>query len=171
MSAPPAARVRDAVAADAPGIARVHVDAWRETYAGVLSETNWSEAASARRLAFWRGYLALDPRPGRTAVAVDGEQVVGFANAGEARGEDAEHGHVPARDEHLFSIYVLAARHGRGVGRALLEAVLGSRPAQLWVLDGNERALAFYERAGFRADGAVHRDPRDARLVERRMVR
>lgn len=55
-----------------------------------------------------------------------------------------------------------------GVGHALCEAALGSAPAYLWVLDGNERAIRFYERQGFRFDGATK--PDDVGL-ERRMVR
>jgi hypothetical protein len=55
-----------------------------------------------------------------------------------------------------------------GVGHALCEAALGPDPAYVWVLDGNERAIRFYERQGFRFDGTTK--PEDVGL-ERRMVR
>lgn len=106
--------VRDAVASDAEAVARVHVDAWQETYSGVLAERHFSEEAFSRRKRFWTGYLSLEPRPGRMVVAERGGVPVGFANAGEARGPDAEHGFPPARSLHLFSIYLLAAAHGSG---------------------------------------------------------
>jgi GNAT superfamily N-acetyltransferase len=163
--------VRDAVGADAEDIARVHVEAWRETYSGVLADHHFSEETFRRRKQFWTGYLHLEPRPGRMVVAEQGGTLVGFANAGEAHGPDAEHGFPPARPLHLFSIYLLAAAHGSGLGRLMLESVLRHDPAQLWVLRGNDRAVAFYERNGFVADGVEFSDPSNSSLIELRMVR
>lgn len=74
--------------------------------------------------------------------------MIGIADAGPT--EDA--GLRP--DLELFMIYVRAAHWGTGVGRRLLQATIGDRPASLWVLADNERAVAFYRRQGFRADGA-----------------
>lgn len=163
--------VRDAREGDAEGIARVHVDAWRETYAGLVPDRFFGEAAFEQRREMWTRYLAMDPSPGPLAVAIAKDQIIGFANAGSARGPDAEKGHPPARDLHLYAIYVLAAAHGTGVGRALVEATLGEQPAQLWVAADNERAIAFYRRHGFEADGVEVADPDLEQLVEVRMVR
>jgi ribosomal protein S18 acetylase RimI-like enzyme len=157
--------------ADAAAIARVHVDAWRETYVGMVPEHFYDEAAFARRREWWTAVLARDPLPPRLVVADGPDGVVGFAQAGEARGPDAEKGFAPARELHLFTLYLLAAHHGSGAGQALLDAVLGDAPAQLWVADGNARAIRFYERNGFRADGVECPDPRIAGLVDIRMVR
>lgn len=163
--------VRIAVADDAPGIARAHTDSWQETYAGVLDQRFFSEDAYDRRVKFWTRYLAMEPRPGRLSVATARGQVVGFANAGDAVGPDAEHGFAAARPLHLFSIYVLASAHGTGAGQALLDAVLTDEPAQLWALRGNDRAISFYARNGFAFDGAEYLDPSDPNLIELRMVR
>jgi len=163
--------VRAAQESDAAGIARVHVDSWRETYAGVLDDRFFSEDAYARRLEFWTRYLSMDPRPGRMAVALRDGSIIGFANAGNAAGPDAEHGFSPVRPLHLFSIYLLNLAHGTGAGQALLDAVVSDEPAQLWVLRGNSRAIAFYQRNGFAADGAEYIDPADPNMVELRMVR
>lgn len=171
MDSPAATIVRPGEPADAAGIARVHVDSWRETYAGVVDDRFFSEDAFARRLDMWARYLAMDPRPGRLAVAVRQGRVVGFANAGDAVGPDAEHGVPVARPLHLFSLYLLADAHGTGVGRALLGAVIGDEPAQLWVLRGNDRAIAFYRRNGFAFDGAAASDASNPGLVDLRMVR
>ena len=54
------------------------------------------------------------------------------------------------------------------MGYALLKAAIGDEPAYLWVLDGNPRAIDFYERQGFRFDGTRKTEPVG---VERRMVR
>jgi len=163
--------VRDAVASDAENIARVHVDAWRETYSGVLADHHFTEEAFSRRRQFWTRYLSLAPRPGRMVVAERGGAPVGFANAGDARGPDAEHGFPPARSLHLFSIYLLSAAHGSGLGQSMLDAVLRDDPAQLWVLRGNHRAIAFYERNGFAVDGIEFIEPSEPSLVEIRMLR
>ncbi len=45
---------------------------------------------------------------------------------------------------------------------------IGDSAAYLWVLDGNARAIRFYERHGFAFDGTTKRE--DVGL-ERRMVR
>ena len=42
---------------------------------------------------------------------------------------------------------------GTGVGYVLFEEAVGDRAAYLWVLAGNDRAIRFYERQGFRLDG------------------
>lgn len=103
------------------------------------------------------------------SVALQGERVIGVANAGNAIGPVLNM--APARSLHLFSIYFLAAAHGTGAGQALHDAVVGNAPAQLWVLRGNARAIAFYTRNGFAFDGIEYTDPRDPNLVELRMVR
>lgn len=163
--------VREGLASDAEGVARVHIDSWRETYSGALDDRFFSEDAFARRLEFWSRYLATEPRSGRMTVALRDGNVIGFANAGDAVGPDAEHGFPPARPLHLFSIYLLASAHGTGAGQALLGSVVGDEPAQLWVLRGNARAISFYKRNGFAFDGVEYTDPADANMVELRMVR
>jgi ribosomal protein S18 acetylase RimI-like enzyme len=100
-----------------------------------------------------------------------GGVTVGFATSGKASGPDAEHGFPPARPLKLFTIYLLASAHGSGLGQQMLDAVLGDSPAQLWVLRGNERAISFYRRNGFIADGAEFADAADPNRVEVRMVR
>ena len=78
------------------------------------------------------------------------------------------------------SVYVAAAARGRGIGRALLEAlVAGSEAAGIWTLQAaifpeNAASVALHERCGFRVvgrreriaqlDGAWH----DTLLLERR---
>ena len=67
-----------------------------------------------------------------------------------------------------MALYVRADRWGTGIGYALLEVAIGDRAAYLWVLEGNARAIRFYERQGFRLDGT--RDEHDEGLHVR-MVR
>ena len=68
----------------------------------------------------------------------------------------------------LCVLYVYAADHGTGAGRALLEAVVDSaEPAALWVADPNPRAQAFYRKHGFAADGTARSEDgvREIRMV------
>ena len=59
------------------------------------------------------------------------------------------------RDAFVDELYVRPSARGRGVGRALLEEMIGHCRAQgiravhLEVDDGNDRAAALYERVGF----------------------
>lgn len=156
---------------DEAGIARIHVDSWRETYGNLLDERFFGEKMFDRRLSFWRDYLQMSPRPGRMAVAVNAERTLGFANSGDSVGPDAEHGHPVVRPLTLFSIYLIEVEHGTGVGQMLLDATIGQEPTQLWVLAANHRAIAFYKRNGFAFDGAESTDTANKALVERRMVR
>lgn len=78
------------------------------------------------------------------------------------------------------SVYVAAAARGQGVGRALLEALVGaSEAAGLWTLQAgilreNVASIALHERCGFRVVGVRERlgqlrgEWRDVTLMERR---
>ncbi|ODT99240.1 MAG: hypothetical protein ABS81_26090 [Pseudonocardia sp. SCN 72-86] len=161
--------VRPARSDDVDAIARVTVLSWREAYSGILAEHHFDDDALERRRHQWTQFFATDPLPARLVVATVGGEVVGFACAGDATA--AEQGFPAVRPLHLYAMYLLAAHHGSGSGQALLDAVLGDEPAQLWVLRGNTRAIAFYARNGFAPDGVEFTNPDDPAMVELRMVR
>jgi ribosomal protein S18 acetylase RimI-like enzyme len=155
--------VRAATPADARGIADVHVRAWQEAYAHLLPAEDLARLNVEQRERRWVEILTL--AHALTCVAVDNGTVVGFANSEPGRDADSP------RELELPSIYVLASHHGSGAGQQLLDAVLGERPAYLWVADDNPRARAFYARNGFRPDGTTKigalagTDVLEARLV------
>jgi phosphinothricin acetyltransferase len=85
-------------------------------------------------------------------VAVDGSEVIGFAAWGEFRDNRLWPGY---RFTVEHTIHVAEGHHGRGVGRALLEALLAAaRTAGLHVMVGavdseNEQSLGFHRALGF----------------------
>lgn len=163
--------IRDAATRDAYGIARVHVDAWRKAYLGLIPQDVLDNLAIDERAEQWQRIIA-DPAPGaRTLVADEGGDILGWASFGGARDDDP-----PASGE-LWGIYAHPDAWSTGVGRKLLAAVedglraAGHRSAYLWVLEGNERATRFYERHEWIGDGAIKLDERPGMLLrERRHV-
>ncbi|MDF9279278.1 GNAT family N-acetyltransferase [Arthrobacter sp. EH-1B-1] len=156
--------VRTAEPVDVPSMAKVHVDTWRETYRGLMSDAVLDDPALLSwREKFWTAALT-DPNYNRNVAAIASyeDNMIGIAMSG------------PSLDEangpqQLYLLYAYAEFHGSGVGQALLNAVIDpTAPATLWVADPNPRAQAFYRKNGYVIDGAVRTDD-DVRSV--RMVR
>ncbi len=57
------------------------------------------------------------------------------------------------RSWELYAINLLPRAQGTGLADELLDRSLGDRAAYLWVIEGNERAQAFYRKHGFADDG------------------
>lgn len=145
--------LRPAVAADAEALARVHLTAWRQAYADLLSPAFLDGMALGPRLDFWHRALA-GAGPGiRTwlleePAGPDGAaRVCGFASTRRGGPDDP-------RDLELWGIYLLADRQGRGLGRRLWDRAVGDRPCFLWVAEQNTAAQAFYRRNRMVPDGA-----------------
>jgi GNAT superfamily N-acetyltransferase len=156
--------VRPAVIADVPELARVHVESWRETYRGLMSDEVLDDPGfPARRERFWTAALTDERfRDNTAAVAILDHRVVGVAMSGPPLDEDA------TWERQLYVLYTYAAVHGRGAGPALLDAVLApGESVGLWVADPNPRAQAFYLSRGFAFDGTSR--AADG-VAERRMV-
>jgi L-amino acid N-acyltransferase YncA len=112
--------------------------------------------------------------PAHRLVAIDGGRVVGWAAVSPTSARECYAGVV----EH--SVYVSADARGRGVGRALVEALIASTDeAGIWtiqtsVFPENEASVALHERLGFRVVGRRERIAqldgqwRDTLLLERR---
>jgi L-amino acid N-acyltransferase YncA len=151
--------------ADWPAVRRIHAE-------GIAT----GDATLEREPPDWTHFDHSHPTEGRL-VARMGENgpVVGWTALG----------HYSARTVYRGvaweSIYVGADARGRGVGRALLEALIpASEAAGFWtllagVLIDNTASLALHEAVGFRRVGvqqAVGQDPsgrwRDVVLLERR---
>jgi ribosomal protein S18 acetylase RimI-like enzyme len=140
--------LRTARAEDANKIARVEVEAWRDTYPLLLPEDYLVAGLDqAKKGHAWR--RRLERRSQETIlVVVDGDDgVVGYA----AFGPDRRRG----GGGELYELYVLTDHQGRGFGRALCAEVAahlrrqGLRSLTVEVLDGNSSRF-FYEALGGR---------------------
>ncbi|MFJ7771899.1 GNAT family N-acetyltransferase [Streptomyces sp. NPDC097107] len=142
--------------ADCDRVSAIRVRGWQTAYRGLmpqpyLDRLDVSEDAARRRDLFARA-----PDEVVNLVAEDGGgEVVGWACHGPYRD-----GEQLTADAELYALYVDTGRFGTGVGQALLResvrrcTAAGHARMLLWVLEGNARARRFYERSGFRADGA-----------------
>jgi ribosomal protein S18 acetylase RimI-like enzyme len=144
--------VRLGRAADAAGVARVHVRTWQQAYRGIVPDALLDALDEEERTADWRGRLRREGQ--EPLVAQLGDEIVAFCSLIASRDTDA----APATGE-IMAIYVSPEFARRGVGRALIEASVARahgryRALTLWVLTDNTHARRFYEACGFVADGA-----------------
>ena len=146
-------RIRPMTLADCERVSEIRVRGWQHAYQGIvpqpyLDALSVARDAEKRRARFGQG----DGSVVNLVAELDG-RVVGWAAYGPYRD-----GEVRTGDAELYAIYLDPAHLGSGIGRALLAASVercsGYPRMFLWVLKGNTRARRFYERAGFRADGA-----------------
>ena len=159
--------VRLAEACDAENIARVHTQVWRHTYNDlvapeVLERHLGVEDATTR----WTSRLERadeDSPPVWVGVDAD-DRIVALGCSGPPRDDD------PPVGWELWAINLLPGAQGTGLADTLMERLVGDRPAYLWVMEGNTRAIAFYERHGFERDGRHHIDE-DFGTVDLRMTR
>jgi GNAT superfamily N-acetyltransferase len=142
-------------------MAEVIVSSWRWAYESLLPDdflVSLDPSVRAERL---RATMEDPSSRAQAWVAEVGDGIVGAASAGPPL-EPAQHGTGEPLDGagELYLIYVEPGSIGTGSGRALLEASIEGLRAQgfprafLWVLEGNERARLFYEKAGWIWDGS-----------------
>ncbi len=141
--------IREACIDDAVGIAKVHVDSWRTTYAGIVPDEFLANMSYDRREEQWFNELN-NPTTNRMFTYVaenDLQQVIGFVNGGPERNSD------PIYKGELYAIYILKHYQGQGIGyrltKTLMERLLqaGMNSMLLWVLADNP-ARHFYEALG-----------------------
>ena len=143
------------------GKAYVHWKSWHETYPGLVSEAYLSgltlEGMEEKAFRWLDNIL----------VAKEGERVVGFVGFGAAGDALPETGEI-------FALYVLPEYHGAGAAQLLmktgLEQLADYPKVCLWVLKENARAIRFYQKCGFRLDGAEEVS-KNTGSIDVRMVR
>ena len=100
---------------------------------------------------------AIEEKPGTVFVSREKGSIVGFIHAREYRDLDIEN---PIPGE-ITAIYLSPRVIGTGIGAGLMVKGIdylndeGFDSVALWVLEKNSRAIEFYERFNFAADGAA----------------
>ena len=130
-------------------MSRVHVDAWRTTYAGIVPAGHLAGLSYRDRESRWERILTAD-RPAESNFVAEtvGGDVVSLAGGGPEREGN------PTYLGELYGIYVLEEHQRRGVGRRLVSAVArrlladGFSSMLVWVLADNHPACRFYESLG-----------------------
>lgn len=147
--------VREMTLADCDRVAEIRIRGWQTAYRGLIPQSYLDALSVEEDAERRRGRLEAGGPEIVNLVAEQDGDVVGWACHGPYRD-----GEVRTGDAELYAIYVRPDQVGAGVGQALLRestgrcAGAGLRRMLLWVLKGNAGARRFYERAGFRADGA-----------------
>ena len=144
----PMIEIRKAAAGDANVIARIYVDTWRDTYAGIIPDQILLRMSHRRQSAAWSVGFGKRRNGHMVMVAEDSRAgVVGFGSCGRARYLNLPY------DGEVHTLYVLADYQGQGIGKKLLGELFGallergSRSALIWVLAGNP-ARFFYQAMG-----------------------
>ncbi len=127
------------------GKAYVHWKSWQEAYPGIVDQ-RYLDALTLEKceeIAFrWTENIL---------VAKDEDRVIGFVGYGGSVDDEGE------CSGEIYAIYVLAEYYGMGVGYRLMQAGLERIRKYpkiiVRVLKENSRAIRFYERCGFAADG------------------
>jgi len=144
-------QIRLAEAADAQGIAEVHVRMWQIGYAPFI-DPEYAATLSVRTSTMrWLASLA-DPLQADTLVAVEDGRIVGWTSYGVNRNGIGLHvGEV-------YGLYIDPDYWGEGIGAELLAdatralAETGFESAILWTIAADEQARAFYEEHGWTDD-------------------
>jgi ribosomal protein S18 acetylase RimI-like enzyme len=160
--------IRTATVADAAAIGSVHVEAWRETYVGIVPDHVLAGLSVDGRAAMWGRILCNPTALNESAafVAERGGTIVGFGCCGVQR---AEMLNAQGYGGEFSAIYVLRSSQHRGFGLALMSAMAQElrrrhlEAATLWVLRENPGARRFYERIGGEVVGEKE-DIRDQRI-------
>jgi GNAT superfamily N-acetyltransferase len=152
--------VRTATPDDAAAIAKIYVETWRATYAGILPDDALVRMSPDTQTRQWRALLragdaalvATQPRDGALG---NGSEIIGFTGYGPSRSPD-----LPYSGE-VYTLYVASDYQNFGLGQRLLWGAFrelwrgGHESAIVWVLGPNPSRF-FYERQG--GVKAVERD-------------
>ncbi|HUO93880.1 MAG TPA: GNAT family N-acetyltransferase [Rhizomicrobium sp.] len=141
--------VRTARQDDGEAVARVYVDAWRDTYPGILP-TELLRGMSVRvQAGRWRAAIAGGSRERVLVAEGQGHGVIGMTSLGAA--QDRALGY----DGEIYTLYVSPDFFGHGIGTHLLRAGFGALRAAgftscvIWAHARNP-ARFFYEAMGGR---------------------
>ena len=154
--------IRGARFGDETGIARVHDEAWRDAYRGVIPGRELERMIVRRGPAWWRRAIA----GGTRLIVLDfADTIAGYASYGRNRMPSLSY------SGEIFELYLAPEYQGGGLGRRMFEAAQRDLAAHgyptfvVWALADNDRAVGVLSppRRAYRAARARAVRRRDAR--------
>lgn len=148
-------RIRCAASDDAAALARVHVDAWRQAYHGLVPDERLARLSYERGRENFARWVVDGTQ--ETYVAEKAGEAVGFLTLGRCRDADVDAETVGE----IWGMYLAPACWRQGIGTRLCrhgERIFRGRDLRavvLWVFAANDRARRFYEAMGYAPDGAT----------------
>jgi GNAT superfamily N-acetyltransferase len=137
--------VRRAELADIERLGALHAACWAELYPTVLPPEVLAQLSAAAMTVLWQKFVTRGDAYVQW-VAVENDEVVGFAGTGPGR----EPGYEEALE--LYFLYVHPAFRRSGAGKALLKTADAD---YLWVWELNRDARAFYRKQKFYPDSVA----------------
>ncbi len=144
-------QVRPATIRDAKAIATIHAQTSHAANQGIVPDDQLSSMSIDKRQAFWRE--AIEYAEPQVQVALLGDEMVGFVGFDRSRDKG-----TPSTTGEIWALYVLPEHWNKGAGVALWDAANdglkeeGCTKVTAWVPLRNERALRFFEQAGFKRE-------------------
>lgn len=138
---------------DAPALARVHEEAWRFAYAGLIPGLTLERMIAQRGPPWWR---ALHRSGGRALVVDLDGRLSGYATIGRNRSR----AFVQAGE--IYELYLDPVCHGAGLGKRLFGEARRCLEARalhglvVWSLAVNELGCRFYRALGGRPEARSH---------------
>ncbi|HEY9401748.1 MAG TPA: GNAT family N-acetyltransferase [Pyrinomonadaceae bacterium] len=143
---------REAGIADCPAVAKVHVQSWKESFAGIVPQTFLDKMSVEKRAkAFEKRFP--DPLYRMYVAEASGRGLVGFADFGEAREN------IDAYDGELYAVYLLPEFQRKGIGKRLFNLGVeflrasGKSSMYLFALEVSPYR-SFYEKMGGKIIGS-----------------
>ena len=140
-------QIRKAKVEDSAGLARVQVDSYQTTYAGIFPQSYLDCFSYEEQEGDWQDLLLSELEDVLYVAETDAGEIVGYVLGRPGPSE------IPPYDSELVALHVRHSHQRRGIGRQLvatMAAQLKQRECaslMLWVLEKNPSRL-FYERMG-----------------------
>jgi len=139
MSALYKVKIRPATNRDLPDIASLHIQSWRDAYAGVLPASFLNEPLEQEFTSYWRD-IAIQPQD--VVLVAESAYLCGFIA-------------VWCRPTpYIDNLHVNPSLRSKNIGTTLLTSAAdvllaqGHTTGYLWVFESNQKAVRFYERMG-----------------------
>lgn len=162
--------IRQATLGDAAALGDILSCSWRAAYKGIVPDVILDLLTPESRAAVFISLFAKGE--GEISIAHEDGQAAGFVITGDCRDDD-----IVSPCGEIWSIYLKPEYWRRAIGSKLITLGIeqlkakGYANAALWVIEGNANAIAFYEKHGFKPDGARKAIEIGKTLYEARYVR